>query len=495
MAQKSPDYLFCRLQKQRISANKLNKIILELFITLKYPLHLRPQLKTESKHSHLKTTVLFSIPLVLTQIGHIITGMVDNIFLGRLGKTEQAAGILSNNLFVVLLVFSIGMSYVITPAVSGHHVKGDDKQKASVFKNALFINMIVAIGLFIILFFSAPLLRYMQQPLDVVELAIPFFDVLIFSIIPIALFFVCKQYTEGLSNTRAAMYFSIVGNVLNIILNYLLIYGKVGLPEMGYMGSCWATFIARSFMGIAFLIYLFNHKAVNSFAKYYKEARLKAQYFYPLFKDGVASALQFTFEVTAFAVAGLMAGVFGKEQIDAHGISLSLAAFTYMFASGISGASTIRVSNYYALNDLPNLKQAIKTSYILSICVMGFMAIGFVVFNTWLPSLFSADSEIILIASRLLLFAALFQLFDGTQVVAVGVLRGIEDYKFPTYITFIGYWVLALPLCYFFAFTCHYQVYGVWLALSIALCFVAITLFFRIRFLLNPKIKKQIEVD
>ena len=194
-------------------------------------------MKNTVKHIHLKETIDLYIPLVLTQIGHIITGMVDNIFLGKLGNTEQAAGILSNNLYVILLVFSIGMSYVLTPAITDAHVNQNEKEKASLFKNSLFINMMVAVVLFVILFFSSPLLAYMQQPKDVVALAIPFFDVLIFSIIPVALFFVCKQYTEGLSNTKAAMYISIAGNLLNIILNYLLIYGHLGLPELGYMGS------------------------------------------------------------------------------------------------------------------------------------------------------------------------------------------------------------------------------------------------------------------
>jgi MATE family multidrug resistance protein len=444
-------------------------------------------LKNLLKHTHLKETVSLSIPLILTQIGHIITGMVDNIFLGKLGKTEQAAGILSNNLYIILLVFSIGMSYVLTPAITEAHINQNEKEKASLFKNSLFINMIVAIILFIILFFSSPLLAYMQQPEDVVALAIPFFDVLIFSIIPVALFFVCKQYTEGLSNTKAAMYISVIGNILNIILNYLLIYGYAGLPELGYMGSCWATFIARVFMGIGFLVFVFNNKTVNSFAKYYNDVKINALHFWPLLKDGLASALQFTFEVAAFAIAGLLAGVFGKEQIDAHGIALSLAAFTYMFASGIGSATTIRVGNFYSSNNLVDVKLAIKTSYQSVIVTMGFMALVFICFNTFLPTIFSNDQEIILTASKLLLFAAFFQLFDGTQVVAIGALRGLDDYKYPTYIAFIGYWIIALPLCYLFAFTFNYKVYGVWLALSIGLGFVSIALYFRIKALLKLK--------
>lgn len=413
--------------------------------------------------------------------------MVDNIFLGRLGKTEQAAGILSNNLFVILLVFSIGMSYVLTPAVTEAHVNQNDKEKAALFKNSLFINVLVSIILFAILYLSSPLLAHMQQPKDVVELAFPFFNVLTLSIIPVSLFFVCKQYTEGLSNTKAAMYISVVGNVLNIILNYLLIYGKAGLPELGYMGSCWATFIARVFMGAGFMIYVFRNKTVNSFAIYYKEVKLNAFHFWTLFKDGLASALQFTFEVAAFAIAGLMSGVFGKEQLDAHGIALSMAAFTYMFASGIGSATTIRVGKYYAVDDIRNLKEAVTTSYKSVMVVMGFMAIMFVCLNNILPAIFSKEQDIILISSKLLLFAAMFQLFDGTQVVAVGALRGLEDYRFPTTIAFVGYWVIALPLSYVLAFVFHYEVYGIWLALSLGLAFVSIALYLRIKILLKVK--------
>lgn len=436
---------------------------------------------------HTRDTIRLSVPLVLTQIGHIITGMVDNIFLGQLGKTEQAAGILSNNLFVILLVFSIGMSYVLTPAITEAEVNRNEREKASLFKNALFINVVLSIFLFVALFFLSGVLHYMQQPEDVVQLAIPFFHVLIFSIIPVSLFFVCKQYTEGLGNTRAAMYISVAGNVVNIILNYLLIYGKAGLPELGYMGSCWATFIARVLMGLGFLVFLFRHPDLNSFAPYYRQVKLNALHFWQLLKDGIASALQFTFEVAAFAISGLMSGVFGKEQLDGHGIALSLAAFTYMFASGIGSASTIRVGKYYNVNDLANVRLAINTSYKMVIFTMGFMALLFICFNRVLPVIFSNDTEIIHIASVLLLIAAFFQLFDGTQVTAIGVLRGLEDYRFPTLVAFVGYWIIALPLCYVFAFPLGYKVYGVWLGLSIGLAFVSVALYLRIRSLLRLK--------
>jgi len=444
-------------------------------------------LKTDLKNNHIRETIYLSIPLVLTQVGHIVTGMVDTYFLGKIGKTEQAACILSNNLYMLLLVFSIGMSYALTPSVTEAFVKQDDKEKASLFKNSLFVNILVSVFLFLVLFFSSPLLAYMQQPADVVKLAIPFFDVLIFSIIPVTLFFVCKQYTEGLSNTRAAMYISVIGNIINVILNYVLIYGKLGLPALGYMGSCWASFIARLFMGIGFLVFVFNNKQINSFAIYFKSVVISKKQSWILFKDGLASAFQFTAEASAFVVAGLMAGVFGKEQIDAHGIALSMAAFTYMFASGLGSTTTIRVGNYLAQQNLVQVKNAIHHSFKLNLLIMGFMALVFITLNKILPLIFSDDSEIILITSNLLLFAAAFQLFDGSQVIAVGALRGLEDYKYPTLIVMIGYWLIALPLCYVFAFSLNMEVYGVWLALSISLGLVALFLFLRLQSVLKNR--------
>jgi multidrug resistance protein, MATE family len=168
----------------------------------------------------------------------------------------------------------------------------------------------------------------------------------VFSMIRVSLCFACKQSAVGLRITKAAMYISIVGNLLNIVLNYCLIYGTLGLPELHYMGSAWATFIARCFMGIAFVLYIFYNKHTKEIRSYYKQVKVSVEVLRPLWKIGINSGMQFTFEVAAFVIALFMAGKFGKEQIDAHGIAISLASFTYMFASGVSSASTIRVGNF-----------------------------------------------------------------------------------------------------------------------------------------------------
>ena len=440
-------------------------------------------------NNHIKNTIHLAWPLVITQVGYIITGMVDTVFLGKIGAAEQAACILSNNLYILLLVFGIGVSYATTPLVTSANQNMDLLKKASLFKNSIFLNVSVSIICFILLFLSSGLLKYMHQPEDVIKLAVPFFNVLIFSMIPISLFFTCKQYCEGLSNTRMALFISIIGNVINIILNYLLIYGKFGFPELGYIGSAWASFISRVFMGFSFLYLIFKSPVTKEISAVYNRVKINKKELFHLAKIGLNAGLQLTFEVAAFVIAGLMAGTFGKEQIDAHGIALSIAAFTYMFASGISSASSIRVGIYKAQDNWLEIKQAAFSSIKLVMLIMGGFAILFLMINNFLPKVFSSDLQIVNLASKLLIIAALFQLFDGIQVTIVGILRGLEDFKIPTLISLVGYWIIALPLAYWLAFILKLETVGVWIGLLVSLIFAAIILFWRLNYLINKNLK------
>ncbi len=415
--------------------------------------------------------------------------MVDTVFLGKIGAAEQAACILTNNLYILLLVFGIGVSYATTPLVTSANQNMDLLKKASLFKNSIFLNVSVSIICFIVLFLSSGLLKYMYQPEDVIKLAVPFFNVLIFSMIPISLFFTCKQYCEGLSNTRMALFISIIGNVINIILNYLLIYGKFGFPELGYIGSAWASFISRVFMGFSFLYLIFKSPVTKEISAVYNRVKINKKELFHLAKIGLNAGLQLTFEVAAFVIAGLMAGTFGKEQIDAHGIALSIAAFTYMFASGISSASSIRVGIYKAQDNWLEIKQAAFSSIKLVMLIMGGFTILFLMINNFLPKVFSSDLQIVNLASKLLIIAALFQLFDGIQVTIVGILRGLEDFKIPTLISLVGYWIIALPLAYWLAFILKLETVGVWIGLLVSLIFAAVVLFWRLNYLINKNLK------
>lgn len=440
------------------------------------------------KKIHIKQTAWLAIPLIITQVGYIITGIVDNMFLGKFfGETEQAAGIVANQFFLLLLVFEIGISYGITPLVAGAHVKKNQLEKAFLLKNSLLLVSIISVLLFIFIYFSVNLLQYMQQPLDVVVLAKPYLKVLALSIIPISFFFVCKQYCEGLGKTKPSMYISIIGNILNIILNYLLITGKLYFPNLGYMGTVWATFYSRCFMGLFFLLLVFYSKELSPSTDLFKKAKINFNHLKKIFYIGMGSAFQFLFEMAAFVICAFMCGSFGKQSIDAHGIAISYASGTYMFASGISGAATIRVGQFYAVNDLKNTKLAGNSAFILVAITMAFFGLIFLCFHNILPTAFTASNEIAKISSSLLLIAALFQLFDGIQVTGLGVLRGMEDVQYPTIITLIGYWVIALPLAYLLAFKTELKVFGIWLALSFGLIFVALAMFLRFRKITSKK--------
>jgi MATE family multidrug resistance protein len=431
-------------------------------------------------NSHTRETLILAWPLIITQVGHIITGMVDNMFLGRIGAAEQAAGILSNNIYILIMVFAIGMSYATTPLVTAAHESSNLLKKASLLKNSLFLNGIVACLCFLVLFLSSDFLHYMRQPAEVVVLAKPFFEVLIFSMIPISFFFVGKQYCEGLSNTRMALLISVTGNLLNVILNYVLIYGAFGFPEMGYLGAAWASFIARLYMGVSFMFLIFKSTLTKEVATVFSQVKINAEELLDLWRLGWNSALQFTFEVGAFVIAGLMAGSFGKENIDAHGIAMSIAACTYMFATGISSAGTIRVGIFKAQNNWEQIKNASSYAIKLVMLMMGSFGILFWIGHNYLPLAFTKEIEIVELTAQLLIVAAFFQLFDGMQVTLLGLLRGLQDVKIPTLITLIGYWVIALPLAYFLAFNLNLKTVGIWIALLLALAFVSGTLLWRL---------------
>lgn len=441
--------------------------------------------------SHITKTLLLAWPLVITQLGHILTGIVDNIFLGQLGPTEQAAGIFSNNLYTLILVFTIGVSYASTPLVTSAQVCNNNEQKARIFKNSLFLNFGIALLSFGVLFFVSVFFKYMRQPEEVIILATPFFNVLIFSMLPISLFFTCKQYCEGLSNTKIALIISVSGNLLNIVLNYCLIYGKCNLPELGYIGSAWASFVARSFMGISFLIFVFYSPLTKEISKYYAKVKINWRDLKHLARIGINAGLQFTFEVAAFAIAGLMAGSFGKEHLDAHGIALSLAAFTYMFGSGLSSAATIRIGEFSAKGNWREIRSASIAVVKIVLVAMGIFGIVFLMFASALPRMFSNDAGIIRLAAPLLVIAAIFQLFDGLQVTMIGILRGLEDVKVPTYVTLVAYWVIALPLAYALAYRLGMETIGIWLALLLALALVALTLTFRLNYLIRKNLNKS----
>jgi MATE family multidrug resistance protein len=429
-----------------------------------------------------KDTLVLAYPVILSQLGHIMVGVVDTGMVGQIGPMEQAAVALSNSLYTLVLVFGLGVSYGVTPLVAVADSGRNSRECASLLRNAIVINTVLGILLFLVLFMASPVLNLFNQKQEVVDLAIPFLNVMMLGMIPLCIFSGFKQFAEGLSMTRVAMFVSIGANLLNVLLNYLLIFGHWGLPKLGLMGACWATFISRVVMALSMFLYVYYHKRFRIYWKNSSFRDVSKTIVKKILGIGVPSGLQWVFEVGAFAFAVVMIGWIGPEEQAAHQVALSMAATTYMMASGLSAAASVRVGNQLGLQNREGVRAAGFSAFIMVLAFMATMALLFVALHDFLPMLFSKEMNVIHIASSLLIIAAFFQLSDGVQVVGLGALRGVKDVRIPTVITLVAYWIIGLPSSYVFGFILGFGVQGVWWGLSLGLTIAAVLLFWRFNY-------------
>lgn len=429
-----------------------------------------------------KATILLAYPVVLSQLGHILVSVADTAMVGQIGTVEQAAVALSNSFYTIVLVFGLGVSYGVTPLVAAADSSNNHAENASLLKHGLIINTVIGILLFLILFLASPLMWHIDQDREVVKCAIPFLNVMMLSMIPLCIFSAFKQFAEGLSYTKVAMFITVGGSILNILLNYLMIFGHWGLPAMGLMGSCWASFLSRVIMLLCMVVYFFRHPRFRPYTRNLNFRSVSKVLIRKILGIGIPSGLQWVFEVAAFAFAVIMIGWISPKAQAAHLVALNLSAITYMMASGLSAAAAVRVGNQYGLKSRRGVRIAGFSVFMLVILFMSFTATCFIVFRNFLPTLFNKDTEVIMVSSALLIVAAFFQLSDGVQVVALGALRGIRDVKIPTAITLLAYWIIGLPMSYVLAFRFGMGILGIWYGLFLGLTSAAVLLFLRFNF-------------
>jgi MATE family multidrug resistance protein len=334
----------------------------------------------------------------------------------------------------------------------------------------------------------------LNQPEEVEALALPFLLIITASLVPLMVFQAFKQFVEGLSQTKQAMFITIAANLVNVFLNWLLIWGHWGFPELGFLGAAWATLISRVLMMVLMGAYVLTSKR-------YRDFKIKIFRFKPnwtlcqrILKIGVPTGFQFIFEVSAFSAAAIMMGWISVNALAGHQIALNLASISYMMATGLATAGMIRVSHYIGKEDYKGMREAGMVAFGLVATFMFVCALLFFVLRFLLPTLYIDDPQVISLAASLLVLAGLFQLSDGIQVVGLGVLRGLEDVKVPTVVTFLAYWGLGLPLGYFLAFTMGFAEKGIWIGLLIGLTLTAGMLLYRFDQLSKKKIKAKIEL-
>lgn len=441
-----------------------------------------------------KAALTLALPVMLTQIGQVSVNLFDNIIVGNLLGADALASVsLANGVFFSIFVFALGFSFAIPPLVSEAHATHNDEKINQIFRHGFVINMAVAILLMIILYAALPLIYHLDQPPKIIPDTLSYLRIMILTMIPFMLFQTLREVSEGLSYTIGVTKATIAANVVNIILNYTFIKGLFGIRPMGVDGSAWATFIARIFM-VALLYFILRRKAVTrtyilNFSLKIKE--FSKEMFNKMIRLGFPTALQMFFEISAFAAAAFICGLISAKDIASHQIALSMASFTFNLCIGFSVASTIMVGRRVGENDYFGLKQVGINNIKITFIFMALCGTTFILGRHILPTFFTKkeDVDVILLASKLLIVAALFQLSDGIQVTALGSLRGLQDVKIPSIITFIAYWIITLPLGYFLCVVLEMGAFGVWIALGIGLSISAILLVIRFLKLAELKIK------
>ena len=428
---------------------------------------------------------------MMGQLGHVLVGLVDNLMIGRLGPAPLAAVSLGNSMVFIALSMGIGFSFAITPLIAEADGAKDIKNGRSYFHHGLILCTINGILLFLVLLIAKPVLYYLDQPPEVVELALPYLNIVAFSMVPLMIFQAFKQFADGLSQTKYAMYATLIANVVNVIFNYILIYGVWIFPRLELEGAAIGTLISRFFM-LWFIWEILRRK--KKFAEYFKWGKkevLNSEIFKRLLNLGLPTALQMLFEVAIFTATVFLAGLLGTNPQAANQIALNLASMTFMIAVGLGVTATIRVGNQKGLAQFKDLRRIALSTFLLVFLIEAVFAVAFILLKDWLPTFYIDNAEVILLSAQLLVVAALFQLSDGLQVVILGALRGLQDVKIPTLICFISYWVIGFPVSWYFGKAEMMGSMGIWLGLLAGLSASALLLYFRFNYLSKKLIFKN----
>ncbi|WP_221031307.1 MATE family efflux transporter [Actomonas aquatica] len=426
-----------------------------------------------------KRTLGLAGPIIVGQVSQMLMSVTDAVMIGRVGKEALAASAFAGSIWGVFFVMGIGLLIPVAVKVSESHGGGDETQTAEWLKHGVVTGLAAGLLGMGAMLGLRPMLHLFNQPPEVLALVPPYYALIAVSLVPTLGFQVLRQFAESLERPVMPMVFMLVGVVLNVGLNWVFIYGRLGAPAMGLTGAGWATLISRTLGVVA--IWWWVSRATHFQAAWptrwwggYAWERVRS-----LLGLGVPISFSLLFESGAFGLAAIMMGWLGATQLAAHQIAISCAAFTFMFPLGLSMAVSMRVSRALGAKRFEALRPIAGSAQVMSGLVMGTFALLFAVGGDWLAAQFVPEREVIVLAASLLVVAAVFQLADGAQVVAAAALRGLSDVVVPTAITALAYWGLALPLGWWLGTRTGWGAQGIWVGLASGLVFAAVALNWR----------------
>jgi MATE family multidrug resistance protein len=443
-----------------------------------------------------KRNLKVALPVMLTQLGASLVGLFDSIMVGHYATIDLAAVSFSNAIFFTVMVFAMGALMGLTPLVGfqvGSLSTNDNEQSdsslsssprrliSSLFQNGTLFTVLLSVFTLVLLGGCIPFLDCFGQDPKVVEVARPYYILIVVSIIPFLFFTFFKQFLEGLGNTSVAMVITLVMNGLNIFLNWLFIYGNWGCPELGATGAGIGSLIARIGMPICFFLVMYFHREWKTYIRAVRLKNFDFSVIKELSKIGVPIGVQTLMETIAFTAAFVFIGWISKEALAAHQIANQICDMTFMVILGIGSATTIRVSHQLGAYNLHGVRMASNASIHLVLLINAIGAVLMIGFRNQIPTLFTEDQEVIAIASQLIVLAGVLQLADGLQVVAASMLRGITDVKVPMIIAIFSYTIICISIGLFLAFPMGMGAQGIWIGFVVGLSVAAICLHTRFR--------------
>lgn len=436
-----------------------------------------------------KRNLKVAFPVMLTQLGASLVGLFDSIMVGRYATADLAAVSFSNAIFFTFMVFAMGCLMGLTPLVGyevGQQNADCHRTIANLFRTGALFTLLLSVAMVLVLGMFLPFLDYFGQEPEVIAAARPYYTLIVLSIVPFLFFTLCKQFMEGLGNTMVAMILTMGMNVLNIGLNWVLIFGHLGFPAMGATGAGIATLISRTLMPLLFLLAIYLRKEWRRYLKQVEQVE-QVELLHKLWSIGAPIGGQTVLETFTFTLSFVIIGWLSKEALAAHQVANQIANLTFMLAIGIGSATTIRVSHQLGKGDLHAVRMASNASIHL-VLVMNSIGAGLMLaLHNYIPLLFTKDPEVIRIASTLVMIAGLFQYADGLQTVGAAMLRGITDVKKPMLYAFIAYILIALPVGIVLTFPCHMGAPGMWVGFICGLSCAAALFHTRFRKKLREK--------
>ncbi len=433
-------------------------------------------------YTEARKTIKLALPIIFGELAQMFLHILDAAMVGAVSYKHLAAAALVLSVMNIPFVFGIGITISVSQMVSLANGKKDGRLVSHYLFNGFLLCAFSAILISLAIELSKNILFHLGQDAEVAKLALPYLQIMGWSVIPMLLFMALKQFTDGLEHTKTAMILSLLALPLNAFLNWLLIYGNWGFPRLELVGAGWSTLITRCLIFIVLVLIIFYHPLFRRYiAVRKKEWKLKWQTLKDLLYIGIPSSFQITMEAGAFAVSGIIIGTIGAVEQASHQIALSLASLTFMVSMGLSQAGSIRTSNAFGRRDTVAIGFIGKSTIAIALVYGTICALIFIIFQHTLPLFFNSNAMVVSLSAYLLLFAALFQISDSTQAVSAGLLRGIKDVKVPTYFIAVAYWIIGLPAGCVLAFYFKMGAAGMWTGFIIGLSLSAIFLTLRFK--------------